>query len=277
MKKYSYSEIQKTAEIIRKQIKIQPITGLILGSGLGQLAYEVQNPVIFSYHQIPGWPVSTVAGHKGRLVIGTLYGKAVFVLQGRVHLYEGYSPDEVTFAVRVMECLKIENLIVTNASGGLNKTFSAGDVMLITDHIAMAGFSGNNPLCGPNYDEIGPRFPDMSQVYDRQYCQWTREAAIKTGIKLQEGTYIWLCGPSYETPAEVRFLRMIGGDAVGMSTVPEVIAARHGGMRVLGISGITNKCSDNGEEQTTHEEVLESAKLIGSKIIKILTEVLPRI
>ncbi len=277
MGKYTYHDFEKAAAEIRAQMNIQPDTAIILGSGLGGLATEVENPLVLDYAQIPGWPISTVPGHSGRLIAGTLYGRPVFILQGRVHFYEGYSPDTVTFPVRVLTCLGVKNLIVTNAAGGLNKAYAAGDIMLITDQIALAGFSGGNPLCGANYDEIGPRFPDMSQAYDRQYCEFVREAAVKTGTTVWEGTYVWVSGPSYETPAEVRFLRLAGGDAVGMSTVPEVIAARHGGLRVLGISGITNQCSDDGEAQTTHQEVLESANLIGSKVIRILTEVIPRL
>ena len=181
----------------------------------------------------------------------------------------------MTFAVRVMKLLGVNTLVLTNAAGGLNVFFHPGDIMLITDHIGFAGMAGNNPLCGPNMEEFGTRFPDMSQAYDREYIQLAKAAAVRKGVPVQSGVYVWLSGPSFETPAEVRMLRVMGGDAVGMSTVPEVIAARHCGMRVLGFSGITNKNSDNGEAMTTHEEVLEAANVIGPKIITILKEILP--
>ena len=279
---YSFAEYQDAAALIKSKISVTPEIGLVLGSGLGQLADEVEGaepgtpPVYIKYKDIPGWPVSTVYGHKGRLVIGKLGGRNVVVQQGRSHFYEGYSLLEVTFAVRVMKLLGVKSLVVTNAAGGVNVFFHPGDVMLIKDHIAFAGMAGNNPLCGPNMDEFGIRFPDMSQAYDREYEKLAMTAALKNGIVLREGTYIWLSGPSFETPAEVRMLRAMGVDAVGMSTVPEVIVARHCGMRVLGFSGITNKNSDNGEVQTNHEEVLEAANIIGPKIITILKEILPQ-
>lgn len=281
MRTYSFAEYQNAADLIKRKIKITPEIGLVLGSGLGQLADEVEGaepgmpPVIIDYKEIPGWPLSTVFGHKGRLVIGKLGGRNVIVQQGRTHFYEGYSLHEVTFAVRVMKLLGVNTLVVTNAAGGVNVFFHAGDIMLITDHIAFAGMGGNNPLCGPNMEEFGIRFPDMSQAYDREYCRMAKAAAVRHNIDLKEGTYIWLSGPSFETPAEVRMMRSWGVDAVGMSTVPEVIIARHCGMRVLGFSGITNKNSDNGEAQTNHEEVLEAANIIGPKIITILKDILP--
>ena len=283
MRTYSFSEYQNAADLIKSRISIVPEIGLVLGSGLGKLADEVEGaepgtaPVIIDYKDIPGWPLSTVFGHKGRLVIGKLGGRNVIVQQGRTHFYEGYSMQEVTFAVRVMKLLGVSSLVVTNAAGGVNVFFHAGDVMLIKDHIGFAGMAGNNPLCGPNMEEFGTRFPDMSQAYDREYGKMAKEAAIKHNIDLKEGTYCWLSGPSFETPAEVRMLRSWGVDAVGMSTAPEVIVARHCGIRVLGISGITNKNSDNGEAQTTHEEVMEAADIIGPKIIAILNEVLPKL
>ena len=281
MRTYSFAEYKDAADVIKSRISIVPEIGLVLGSGLGQLADEVEgiepgtDPVIIDYKDIPGWPASTVFGHKGRLVIGKLGGRNVVVQQGRAHFYEGYSLSEVTFAVRVMKLLGVNTLVLTNAAGGLNVFFHPGDIMLITDHIGFAGMAGNNPLCGPNMEEFGTRFPDMSQAYDREYIQLAKAAAVRKGVPVQSGVYVWLSGPSFETPAEVRMLRAMGGDAVGMSTVPEVIAARHCGMRVLGFSGITNKNSDNGEAMTTHEEVLEAANVIGPKIIAILKEILP--
>ncbi|MBR6090394.1 MAG: purine-nucleoside phosphorylase [Anaerolineaceae bacterium] len=283
MRTYSFSEYQNAADVIRKKISIVPEIGLVLGSGLGPLADEVEgaepgsSPVTIDYKNIPGWPLSTVFGHKGRLVIGKLAGRNVVVQQGRTHFYEGYSMNEVTFAVRVMKLLGVKTLVVTNAAGGVNVFFYPGEVMLIRDHIAFAGMAGNNPLCGPNIEEFGTRFPDMSQAYDREYGRLAKESAVKNGITLHEGTYAWLGGPSFETPAEIRMLRLIGVDAVGMSTAPEVIVARHCGMRVLGFSGITNKCTDNGDIKSTHEEVLESANIIGPKIITILKEILPKL
>ena len=282
MRTYTFEEYQAAADVIKSRISIEPEIGLVLGSGLGPLAEEVEGaepgsaPVIIDYKDIPGWPLSTVFGHAGRLVIGKLGGRNVIVQQGRNHFYEGYSVQQVTFAVRVMKLLGVKSLVLTNAAGGVNEFYHAGDVMLITDHIGIPGMAGNNPLCGPNMEEFGIRFNDMSQAYDREYGKLAKAAAVKHDITLHEGVYVWLSGPSFETPAEIRMLRIIGGDAVGMSTVPEVIVARHCGIRVLGLSGITNKCSDNGEAQTTHQEVMESAGIIGPKIISILKEILPK-
>lgn len=273
--KYEYDDYQKAAAVIKKRFAAGIDLGLVLGSGLGSLADDVENPVTFSFADIPGWPLSTVSGHSGRLVIGRLGGKNVLVQQGRVHYYEGYSPEEITFPIRVMQALGIKNLIVTNAAGGVNKGFRAGDIMLINDHISFVAMTGLNPLVGPNDDRLGKRFPDMSQAYDRIYCELARQSAKKLGIPIQEGVYAWLSGPNYESPAEVRFLRSGGVDAVGMSTVPEVIVARHAGMRVLGFSGITNQCSDDGEAQSDHKDVLEAANTIGPKIVAILKDILP--
>lgn len=283
MRTYTYEEYTAAAEVIKSRISVTPEIGLVLGSGLGQMADEIEGaepgtaPVFIDYKDIPGWPLSTVVGHKGRLVIGKLGGRNVIVQQGRNHFYEGYSMQQVTFAVRVMKLLGVNSLILTNAAGGVNVFFHPGDIMLITDHIGLPGMAGNNPLLGPNMEEFGIRFIDMSQAYDREYGKMAEEAAMKHGIKLHSGVYFWLSGPSFETPAEIRMLRTLGVDAVGMSTVPEVIVARHCGMRVLAISGITNKNSDNGEIQTNHEEVLEAANIIGPKINTILREILPNL
>ncbi len=247
---------------------------MILGSGLGGLAEAVNHPIFLPYSEIPSWPVSTVEGHAGRLVIGELEGKQVLVMQGRVHYYEGYSITQVGLPVRVMQRLGAHTLIVTNAAGGVNPDYVPGDLMLITDHINLPGMAGLNPLYGPNIDELGPRFPDMSQAYDRQLLELARQVAGQAGIRIQEGIYIFLSGPSFETPADLRFLRAIGVDAVGMSTVPEVTIARHGGMRVLGVSGISNKANLDGNTITNHEEVLEAGKVIVPKLTTLIRGVL---
>lgn len=270
-------KIDQIANNIHAKISIQPEIGLILGSGLGTLAESVEEAIIIPYEDIPSWPVSTVVGHAGRLVIGKLENKNVLVMQGRVHFYEGYSITQVGLPVRVMQRLGLSSLIVTNAAGAVNPDFIPGDLMLITDHINLPGMAGLNPLYGPNLDELGPRFPDMSQAYDRQYLQLARDVARETGIQLREGVYIFLSGPSFETPADLRFLRGIGVDAVGMSTVPEVTVAYHGGMRVIGVSGISNKANLDGNTPTTHEEVLEAGKVIVPKLITLLRGVLKRI
>ena len=231
---YPLEQIDRIADYIRSRSSYHPRVGIILGSGLGALAKSVEFSTNIPYNEIPEWPVSTVIGHQGQLVIGKLEGKEIVVMQGRVHYYEGYSIAQVALPVRVLQRLGIEILFVTNAAGAVNPDFTAGDLMLITDHINMIGMAGLNPLRGPNLDELGVRFPDMSQAYDTAIMAMARSAADEERMKLQEGVYISLAGPSFETPADLRFLRIIGADAVGMSTVPEVIAARHGGTRVLG-------------------------------------------
>jgi purine-nucleoside phosphorylase len=210
-------------------------------------------------------------------VIGRLEGQNVFVLQGRVHYYEGYNIAQVALPVRVMQRLGVQTLVVTNAAGGVNPDFQPGDLMLITDHLNLIGMAGLSPLRGPNLDELGPRFPDMSRVYDRELLGLARQSAKENGILVREGVYVSLAGPSFETPADLRFLRGIGADAVGMSTVPEVTAARHGGTRVLGISGITNKANLDGETLTTHEEVLEAGEQIVPRLIALIRGVLRRL
>lgn len=270
-------QIDQAADGIRQRTSYRPRIGLILGSGLNSLADAVQNPEIIPYSEIPNWPISTVHGHAGRLVIGELEGQTVFVMQGRVHFYEGYSMSQVTLPVRVMLRLGLEMMFVTNAAGGVNPDFVPGDVMLITDHLNLVGMTGANPLMGPNIDELGPRFPDMSQPYDRALMPMVRQAAAQENIELREGVYCSLSGPSFEGPADLRFLRMAGADAVGMSTVPEVIVARHGKMRVLGLSGISNKANLDGSTVTTHEEVIEAGKIITPKMEKLIRGVLSKI
>lgn len=270
----SVETIDRVAGVVRAKINIQPRIGLILGTGLGGLAEAVQQPTIIPYSEILAWPVSTVAGHAGRLVVGHLDGQALLVMQGRIHYYEGYDMAQVTLPVRVMQRLGIEMMIVTNAAGAINPDFEPGDVMLITDHLNLAGMAGLNPLIGPNLDEFGPRFPDMSQAYDRQLCEMARKVARENGLLLHEGVYVGLSGPSFETPADLRFLRTAGADAVGMSTVPEVIVARHGGTRVLGFSGISNKANLDGKTVTTHEEVLAAGAVIVPKLEALIRGVL---
>jgi purine-nucleoside phosphorylase len=271
---FSLQEIDQVADTIRKRISIRPRIGIILGSGLNDMAATVSEATILPYREIQDWPLSTVVGHAGQLVTGHLEGQPVIVMQGRIHFYEGYSMAQVTLPIRVMQRLGIEIMVVTNAAGGVNPDFSPGDVMLITDNLNLMGMSGLNPLMGPNLDEIGPRFPDLSQAYDNELCNLARKVAGDEGIMLREGVYCGLSGPSFESPADLRFLRLVGADAVGMSTVPEVIVARHGGVRVLGFSGISNKANLDGSTITTHEEVIQAGKVIAPKIEKIIRGVL---
>lgn len=263
-------DIDVTTEFIKKKIAFLPKVGLILGSGLGGLADEVKKPVLLDYKDIPNWPLSTIHGHMGRLVIGELFGVPAMVMQGRTHYYEGYPMDQVTLPIRVMQRLGLETIILTNAAGAINPKYIPGDVMVLTDHIALIGMAGLNPLRGPNLDEIGPRFPDMSQPYDREWIAKVKEIAKQKQIKLHEGVYVCLSGPSFESPADLRFLRLIGADAVGMSTVPETIVARHGKTRVLAFSGISNKANLDGNTETTHEEVLEAGKMIVPKLTALI-------
>ncbi len=267
-------QIDEAADAIRVRTSYKPRIGLILGSGLNSLADSVRDADIIPYADLPNWPRSTVPGHVGRLVIGKLEGQPVLVMQGRVHFYEGYSMSQVTLPVRVMIRLGIEMMFVTNAAGGINPDYAPGDVMLITDNLNLIGMAGANPLMGPNIDELGPRFPDMSRSYDPELMQIARRVAAENNIPLREGVYCGLSGPSFETPADLRFLRLAGADAVGMSTVPEVIVARHGSMRVLGFSGISNKANLDGSTITTHEEVIEAGKVITPKIETIIRGVL---
>lgn len=257
IKTISYEAIQETCEFIKKNTTIQPKVGIILGSGLGNLVEQFENGEIIPYSDIPNFPVSTVEGHSGNLVFGKLEGVPIVGMQGRFHFYEGYSLHEVTFPVRVMKFLGVTHLIVTNAAGGLNRFYSVGDLMLIDDHI---NYLGTNPLMGGNDSRIGPRFPDMSQAYTPELVCLAEKIAKENNIKVQKGVYVATTGPSYETPSELRFFRMIGGDAVGMSTVPEVIVGRHCGIEnVLGISCITNMATGLSTHKETHEAVIKAA------------------
>ncbi|MCE2489485.1 MAG: purine-nucleoside phosphorylase [Anaerolineae bacterium] len=260
------------ADVIRARSGHQPRVGLVLGSGLGGLADALERRDVISSHDLPGWPHSTVEGHSGNLVLGLLEGQTVVAQQGRVHFYEGYTTQQIVFPVRVMIHLGVEILILTNAAGGLRPDWRTGDLMLLNDHINLPGMSGANPLMGPNDESFGPRFPGMSQAYDRDLRTQALRVAQGAGITLHEGVYVCVSGPNFETPAEIRMLRRMGADAVGMSTAHEVVVARHAGIRVLACSGITNVAIDevNSDLEASHEEVLEA----GTQLVPRLTTVL---
>jgi purine-nucleoside phosphorylase len=271
------AQIDQTTTAVRAKMIQIPKVGLILGSGLGGLAEQIEKPVVIPYQQLPSWPVSTVPGHEGRLVVGQLEGEQVIVMQGRAHFYEGYSMAQVTLPVRVMQRLGIKILIVTNAAGAVNPDYNPGEVMLIIDHLNLIGMTGFNPLRGPNLTELGPRFPDMSMAYDLDLRRIAQLVAAENGIRLHQGIYAALSGPSFESPADLRFLRNAGADSVGMSTVPETIVARHGGTRVLGFSGISNKANLDGSTVTTHEEVLQAGEKIVPQLSTLVRGVLKRL
>lgn len=276
---YVREQYQEAADHIAGKSRYQPRVGLILGSGLNPLARAVEAADIIPYDEIPHFPKPTVEGHAGRLVLGHLEGIPVAVMQGRVHFYEGYPMQQVVFPVRVMQVMGIETLIVTNAAGGLDPDFRPGDLMLITDQINFIGMAGNHPLFGPNDPTFGPRFPDMSQAYDPELRRLAQEVAEEHSVPLHKGIYAGLAGPSFETPAEIRFLRLIGADAVGMSTVTEVIIARHGGTRVLGVSGISNVAivEPTAGQEATHEEVLAAGQQIVPRLTALILGVLARL
>ncbi|MCL1631875.1 purine-nucleoside phosphorylase [Sporolactobacillus sp. CPB3-1] len=263
--------IDDVMEQLRKMTVKKPEIGLILGSGLGDLADEIEGGDRIPYQSLPHFPEPTVKGHKGQFVIGKLEGKTVVAMQGRYHHYEGYSLNQVAFPVYVMRAMGIHQLIVTNACGGINTAFRPGDLMLITDHINMLGSS---PLIGPNNDEMGPRFPDMSHAYSQQLILQAKNAAKRLGIHIQEGVYLATHGPQYETPAEIRMMRVIGADAVGMSTVPEVTAASHLGLDVLGISCITNMASGILNQPLSHQEVIETANRVKADFTDLIKSVI---
>ncbi|MEO8287308.1 MAG: purine-nucleoside phosphorylase [Chloroflexota bacterium] len=271
--------INRAADVIRGRLPEgwTPQVGIILGSGLGALADEVEAVATIPYSDIPGFVQSSVIGHVGRLVLGTLNGTRVLVMQGRLHYYEGYTLQQTTFPVRVMRALGAHTLVVTNAAGGLNPDFQAGDLMLIDDHINMLGWGGQNPLIGPNDPELGPRFPAMNPAYDPDLVASAEEAAALCNISVRKGVYIVLAGPNYETRAELRTLRQLGADAVGMSTVPEVLVARHAGMKVLGISNITNMALADSDEPVNHEEVLQVAEASRPRFVRLMQEIVGRI
>jgi purine-nucleoside phosphorylase len=269
-----YARAERAARFILSKTKLRPKIALVLGSGLGSFAGELTDAVHIPYEKIPNFPRSTAVGHAGRLVIGKVEGIAVAAMQGRVHLYEGYSAREVAFAMRVFSRLGVRSAILTNAAGGMNLQFTQGALVVMRDHINL---QGTNPLVGPNDERFGPRFPDMTQAYWRSYREIALEEAKRIGIGVHEGVYAALLGPSYETPAEIRYLRTIGADLVGMSTVPEVIAARHMGIRVLGISCVTNMASGILDRPLDHAEVLATGERVKGQFIALLRAVLPRI
>src|SRR3954468_12743544 len=266
--------IHNATQFLKEKFQTTPKLGLILGSGLGVLADEIENPVKIPYNQIPDFPISTVEGHAGQLVFGQLNGVEVVAMQGRFHFYEGYSMDKVTFPVRVMKEMGVEMLIVTNAAGGVNESFSPGDLMIITDHI---NNMGTNPLVGPNDANLGVRFPDLSEAYSKELRRIARDIADRLHLNVKAGVYFGNPGPVYETPAEIRMVRILGGDAVGMSTVPEVIVARHSGMKVLGISCISNMAAGILDQPLTHDEVIETTERVKADFLQYIKEIVKTI
>jgi purine-nucleoside phosphorylase len=265
--------MQEAVEVIRLTTQSSPTVGIILGTGLGELADHIELECAIPYENIPHFPLSTVESHRGRLLFGRLAGRPVVAMQGRFHYYEGYTLQQVTFPVRVLYALGVRQLIVSNAAGGLNPLFRRGDLMIIVDHINLMG---DNPLVGPNDDTLGPRFPDMSEPYSQRLIALAEEIALELRLKVQKGVYVALTGPSLETRAEYRFLRLIGADAVGMSTVPEVIVARHMNMEVFGLSIITDECFPDALQPLSLEDVLEAARQAEPKMTRLITELVAR-
>ncbi|REK77924.1 purine-nucleoside phosphorylase [Paenibacillus paeoniae] len=265
--------IKEAAAYIQQNTDITPEIGLIMGSGLGVLGDYIENATVIQYHDIPHFPVSTVEGHAGELLIGSLSGRSVILMRGRFHMYEGYGPELTAFPVRVMKALGVQSLLVTNAAGGINLSFASGNLMLISDHLNL---TGTNPLIGPNDNELGVRFPDMSEAYSKRLRAVALDIAKSQDITVQEGVYAGLLGPTYETPAEIRMLRTLGADAVGMSTVAEVIAARHSGIEVVGISCISNMASGILDQPLSHEEVMETTELVKSQFLGLVTALISK-
>jgi purine-nucleoside phosphorylase len=268
------NKVLEATEFVRAKIRACPRIGLAFGTGLGDRAEGLDDVISIDYQEIPHFVVSTVPSHHGRLLFGTMSGKPVMIMQGRFHCYEGYSVAQVTLPIRVMQMLGVKIFIVSNAAGGMNPLFKVGDIMVITDHINL---TGRNPLIGPNTDEWGPRFPDMSQVYNRRLIALAEEVALKNHEPVQKGVYVGLIGPCLETGAEIRFLRMIGADAVGLSTIPEVIAAVHGGMSILGLSVITNLNLPNDDKPTGVEEIIAAAQRAAPGLQTIIKNVIERL
>jgi len=263
--------IAEAKALLESRTALRPAIGVVLGSGLGAFADELEDRSEIPYTEIPGWPVSTAAGHSGKLVVGKLGALSIAVMAGRAHLYEGYSAAQVVFPVRVLHAFGVHSMVFTNAAGGINSALQQGCLVLISDHINL---QGSNPLAGPNDDSLGPRFPDMSEAYSRRYRDLAKRVAEEQCIFMPEGVYAGLQGPSYETPAEIRFLRTVGADVVGMSTVAEVIAANHMGMKVLAVSCVTNMAAEIGGK-LDHEEVLETGAAVRHTLVKFLRTVVP--
>jgi purine-nucleoside phosphorylase len=264
----------QTKAFLEERITTRPTMGVVLGSGLGGFADVLSDRIEIPYAEIPGWPCSTAVGHAGKLIFGNLGSIPVVVMSGRAHLYEGYSPARVTFGIRIFKLLGVQSLVLTNAAGGVNVDYKQGGLVLISDHINL---QGSNPLTGANEEEFGPRFPDMSDAYCSMYRRIAKATATELGIKIEEGVYAALSGPNYETPAEIRYLRIIGADLVGMSTVPEVIVANHMGMKVLAISCVTNMAAGVLPQKINHDEVLETGARVRETLIALLSAVLPRL
>src|SRR6185437_5040735 len=262
------------AEFIETRITVEPRVAVVLGSGLGGFADAIENPTVIQYKDIPEWPQSTAAGHAGQLIVGTLTGIPAAVLAGRAHLYEGYTPHQVVYGIRALDRLGADSVILTNAAGAVNPQLKPGQLALISDHINLLGV---NPLTGPNDEALGPRFPDMSEAYPKRYRDLAREAAKALGIDLAEGVYAAVPGPSYETPAEIRYLRIIGADLVGMSTVLETIAANHMGLKVLGISCVTNYAAGVTDKKLDHAEVLATGERVRDTLTALLQAIIPRL
>ena len=266
--------MNKSIDYIKEKIKNQPEIGIVLGSGLGDFADAIEDKIEISYTEIPGFPVSTVKGHDGKLIFGKINSKEVCVMKGRIHYYEGYDIKEVVYPIEVLAGLGIETLILTNAAGGVNTDFEPADLMIINDHINLMG---KNPLIGPNDEDLGPRFPDMTDLYNKDLIEVAEKSAKKLGIDIQEGVYMYFTGPSYETAAEVRMARILGADAVGMSTVPEAIIARHRGLKILGISTITNMSTGILDTPLDHTEVVEVGQEVAGKFKELLKEIIEEI
>ena len=262
------------SDFIESKSTVWPRVAVVLGSGLGTFADTLENQSVIRYCDIPGWPQPTAVGHAGKLVVGTLDGFPVAALAGRVHLYEGYTAAQVVYGIRTLAEFGVDSVILTNAAGGVNKSYKPGQLVLISDHINLMG---QNPLSGPNNESLGPRFPDMSEAYSTKYRDIARQTGIEINLDLAEGVYAALPGPSYETPAEIRYLRTIGADLVGMSTVPEAIAANHMGLKVLGISCVTNMAAGVTDQKLSHQEVLETGERVKDTIVELLRRVLPRL
>lgn len=267
-------QIQETIDVIRRQTKMKPAVGIILGTGLGGLVKEIKKEVEISYSDLPYFPISTVESHEGKLIFGKLAGKDVVAMQGRFHLYEGYSMQQITFPVRVMKFLGVGTLLVSNACGGMNPHFRKGDIMIMTDHINLLG---DNPLIGPNDDELGPRFPDMSEPYSSDLIDLAERVALDQKIRVQKGVYVAVSGPNLETKAEYRFLRIVGADVVGMSTVPENIVANHMGMRVLGMSVVTDECFPDALEPANVADIIATASSAEPKLTAIMKHVVEQL